>query len=654
MSILTATALCALTVWPVYADGVVTDCTNDAQLSILLGGDGTITFDCGTATIVLSTTKIIKKHVTIDGGGTITLSGDNARRLFMVEPGARLELDDIVIEKGFSKGGDGGAIYNQDTVSLYRTTFRNNATTAEWSGGAIYSSSHLAMYEATFSSNEAGSGGAIALAAAINQTNITASTFDHNVTSNVTMQSGNGGALLITGGATATVGSSTFSDNQARQGGAIAVRDNAMLFLDGTVIEHNKANGDGGGIDVDLSTASLSNATLSRNDGGQGGGFSTFAGTVTLTAVTLFDNSAAFGAGYYTFLGTHTFTNVTLSGNDAQSSGGGIYNSRGVMTLTNVTLAGNRAGSASGIVNGAGGPDPNLKLRNVLIAKGDSGANCFYSVPPTLIQNSLSDDASCGFGAGRDNVNLLLGPLANNGGATETHHPQPGSPASGGAAHHSCPATDQRGGPRPQGAVCDVGAVEVGPATPTPTGTPTPTSTPTPSASPTAPHTATASASATPTRSTTPTANDTATPTPPPSPTRTASATVAGTSTRSATATPTAPATSTASSVATASPTQTATRTVPPAATESVTATVTPTDSVVPTTSPTVPVVCVGDCDASGAVTINELVSLVGIALGQQRLFVCAGGDADHSGAVTIDELLLAVNNTLRGCPAGG
>ena len=62
----------------------------------------------------------------------------------------------------------------------------------------------------------------------------------------------------------------------------------------------------------------------------------------------------------------------------------------------------------------------------------------------------------------------LLGPLQNNGGATFTHYLLSGSPAIDagnpdvtGSGGFTCQATDQRGVPRPQGAQCDIGALEV-------------------------------------------------------------------------------------------------------------------------------------------------------------------------------------------------
>ena len=59
---------------------------------------------------------------------------------------------------------------------------------------------------------------------------------------------------------------------------------------------------------------------------------------------------------------------------------------------------------------------------------------------------------------------------------------------------------------------------------------------------------------------------------------------------------------------------------------------------------------CVGDCDQTGQVEINELLYCVYDALwGLSRCFgVC---DANGDGVVTIDEVVLAVNYALDGCP---
>lgn len=75
-----------------------------------------------------------------------------------------------------------------------------------------------------------------------------------------------------------------------------------------------------------------------------------------------------------------------------------------------------------------------------------------------------------------------------------------------------------------------------------------------------------------------------------------------------------------------------------------------PTPTPTPTQSPTVHG-CAGDCDASGAVTIDELLKGVNIAAGVADLAGCSAIDADGDGEVTIAELIAAVNDALSGCP---
>jgi phosphohistidine phosphatase SixA len=61
-------------------------------------------------------------------------------------------------------------------------------------------------------------------------------------------------------------------------------------------------------------------------------------------------------------------------------------------------------------------------------------------------------------------------------------------------------------------------------------------------------------------------------------------------------------------------------------------------------------VACVGDCSADGAVTIDELIVGVNIALGNQALSRCNAFDSSGNGVVTVDELIRAVNAALGGC----
>jgi hypothetical protein len=79
----------------------------------------------------------------------------------------------------------------------------------------------------------------------------------------------------------------------------------------------------------------------------------------------------------------------------------------------------------------------------------------------------------------------------------------------------------------------------------------------------------------------------------------------------------------------------------------------TPTATPLPATPTATPGsgVCAGDCNANRAVTVDELLRAVNIALGIVAVDVCAPVDRDGNGAVSINELLLAVNAALVGCP---
>lgn len=63
---------------------------------------------------------------------------------------------------------------------------------------------------------------------------------------------------------------------------------------------------------------------------------------------------------------------------------------------------------------------------------------------------------------------------------------------------------------------------------------------------------------------------------------------------------------------------------------------------------------CNGDCDQRGAVTVDELVTLVNVALGTHSIELCANGDADGDGNITVDEITTATRRALDGCPTMG
>jgi hypothetical protein len=105
-----------------------------------------------------------------------------------------------------------------------------------------------------------------------------------------------------------------------------------------------------------------------------------------------------------------------------------------------------------------------VEIRNSIVAN-NGGDNCINLAVASLGFN-LFDDDTCSpdetLGDLVDSSGALgLGPLADNGGPTQTHALEEGSPALD-AAGDSCPSTDQRGIPRPAGSACDIGAYEAG------------------------------------------------------------------------------------------------------------------------------------------------------------------------------------------------
>jgi CSLREA domain-containing protein len=245
---------------------------------------------------------------------------------------------------------------------------------------------------------------------------------------------------------------------------------------------------DGGGVDRVFDTANgalleLSGLTVRNGDAQASGGGIDGGGTVTLTDVAATGNQADTGAGI-TNTGSLTLIRSTVSANIAAGGGGGIDATS--LALVNSTISGNKAnGPGGGIAaNGAG-----VTLRSSTVTGNDGGpgggrgldlsggatatvANSIISGNPrgdcrTVSGGSiasqggnLAGDAACGFGPVTD---PRLGQLADNGGPTNTHALLTGSPAIDAGTGLGCPASDQRGVPRPQGLACDAGAFEAAP-----------------------------------------------------------------------------------------------------------------------------------------------------------------------------------------------
>lgn len=120
---------------------------------------------------------------------------------------------------------------------------------------------------------------------------------------------------------------------------------------------------------------------------------------------------------------------------------------------------------AEGSALGGRGAGANVTL-NLYSNIFDGSCRSDGVVPDFAIGNIKTSGDSCGLGSGNllgvSSAQLALGPLANNGGFTQTKVPGPGSVAIDGGNNFGCASTDQRGFVRPSGVRCDAGAVETG------------------------------------------------------------------------------------------------------------------------------------------------------------------------------------------------
>jgi hypothetical protein len=247
----------------------------------------------------------------------------------------------------------------------------------------------------------------------------------------------------------------------------------------------------GGGI-YNSGVLTISNSTISANHAGSfcnatpcsavGGGIYNYGTQMVIENSTLTGNSAStacstgghcavgVGGAFYTLGGTVTLNNSTITGSSAYrcsgtcgGTGGAIVNGSGTFAMDNSTVSGNPAG---GIVNGG-----TATLQNSIV-DNNAGINCGGTITITSHGYNLSSDDTCKLNGPGDlnNHDPLLGPLQNNGGATQTMALLPGSPAIDGGNPSGCTdnqghllKTDQRGMPRPDPedrGGCDVGAYE--------------------------------------------------------------------------------------------------------------------------------------------------------------------------------------------------
>ncbi len=223
---------------------------------------------------------------------------------------------------------------------------------------------------------------------------------------------------------------------------------------------------------------SLSYLTLANGKGATGGAITNSGGTVTIANSTFLNNYAGVGGAIINYQGPLTITNSTFQGNrgSAISNSAGmvtisnstfydnddaIHQSSGAITITNSTFHANPRNTILNEISTVGGTrEPRkstVSLKNTIISGSSDRANCDGPVID-LGHNLQFPQRDCG--AGFLMGDPKLGPLQDNGGATFTLLPQPGSAALGKVPATDCPDKDQRGIAVRKGSPCNIGAAQ--------------------------------------------------------------------------------------------------------------------------------------------------------------------------------------------------
>jgi hypothetical protein len=219
--------------------------------------------------------------------------------------------------------------------------------------------------------------------------------------------------------------------------------------------------GDGGGI-YNTGILTITNSTVSGNktsDGGSGGSGGYYGGGGGC------GGHGGHGSGIYN-IGTLILTHNTISDNITGDGGlgGGSEDEEWYPRCDG------QDGLGGGIYNNG-----TVELSHTIVAGQSTGGDCAGKITDGILSigHNIDSDNSCNLVDLSDlpgldpTTQILLGPLADNGGAAQTHALLKGSLAIDTGDNASCPQSDQRGVIRPLdgllagAAICDIGAFEL-------------------------------------------------------------------------------------------------------------------------------------------------------------------------------------------------
>ena len=406
------------------ADAITAANTDEAAGGCVAGeGADEITLS---ADVTLETSlPLISSAITIEGGGH-TISGANRYHIFGVNSRGNLELNHVILDN--ARSGWGGAIGN--------------------SGGSV------AIRDSVISNSAAGNGGAIG-----NEGGLIArdSTFAYNSSQDA------GGAIFNRGGVVELINSNFEGNYAGGQGGAIVNHDGWIFVSDRSRFNGNVTDNHGGALFNKDGTVEITDSVFSRNRASDRSGGAIYndvardeTDDLMVIANSAFLNNVAAesGGAIYNRRGSLNVANSAFDRNSAGDDGGGLYDaSVNATDILHSSFQSNRAENGGGIYKEY---DAQLSLYHSIISNSSSGGDCFGRLDDSKL--NLVEDGSCYAELSGD---PMLGDLVEPEDGSPAYYPlQPGSPAIDAASSEHCPDTDQIGTPRPQGAACDIGAIE--------------------------------------------------------------------------------------------------------------------------------------------------------------------------------------------------
>jgi predicted outer membrane repeat protein len=426
----------------IYNDGALSIDGSQLIANTASEGGGAIFSDQDATSTSITSSTLARNASTAQGGavsvdsGTVEVTGDTASENVAETEGGFLWANEFT--------------HTPEDVTVTASTISNNGTEDE--GGAMFLGDlgRATVTDTAFTGNNSASsqGGAI-FDTRSQRLTVKNSSFNGN-----SGQESDGGALTLRG-TDVTVLESSFSSNASGFGGAILVdgtSDEAAQTISRDSFSGNAASDEGGAIFDDFGNLTVERSTFAHNSASVSGGALLYDSEDGMALVNdTFDSNGALEGGALALEVPATKAPVSLLNDTIARNtafvGGGISRPNRASRIENTIVADN-----TGVIEPVSGGEDCEESAGAGGSKSDAGHN-------------VDSDMTCfgGLGAPGDHagVDALLAPLAENGGGLHTDALLSGSPAMAGANASDCPATDERGVPRP-GTGCDIGAYQTG------------------------------------------------------------------------------------------------------------------------------------------------------------------------------------------------